>query len=196
MAERLIPEDHIMAQVLFEAGVNLADPNFLGTSERWLKYLHHYLQPYSAEQDLGVTFRPTGEGTYDHAMIVQVGIPYRAVCAHHLLPVLGTAHVGYIPNQKVVGLSKLSRVVYGISHAMPSLQEDVCNRITAELMIYLAPLGAMCVITAEHGCMAARGVEEAAGCVQTVTSSVKGVFIGRIETRQEFYDLIKIGSRR
>ncbi len=180
--------------VLKGMGVDLDDQNFKYTPERWLKYLQSYTQEYSPETDLGVTFAATGDSTYDHAMIVQVGIPYRAVCAHHLLPVLGTAHVGYIPKARVVGLSKLSRLVYGVTHRTPSLQEDVCDHITTLLMQHLKPLGAICVISAEHGCMAARGVEEATGCVKTVTSSIKGVFIDDRATRAEFYGLVEIGN--
>ncbi len=183
-----------MSEILVTMGIDLKDPNFEKTPMRWLKTLTHYLQPYDPKQDLGITFPPSGKSTFDNAMIVQVGIPYRAICAHHLLPVLGTAHVGYIPEGDVVGLSKLSRLVYGISHRMPSLQEDVCNEVTEALMDHLSPLGAMCVISAEHGCMSARGVEEASGCIQTVTSSIKGVFIDKHEARQEFYELIKVAS--
>ena len=185
-------EEGYIAVVLRDAGINLADPNFLGTPKRWLAYLHHYTQPYDPAKDLEVTFPPQSGDKFANAMIVQVGIPYRAVCAHHLLPVLGTAHVGYIPETSVVGLSKLTRLVHGITHMMPSLQEDVCDAITATLMHYLKPLGAMCVIHAEHGCMSARGVEEASGCISTATASVKGVFAVQPETRQEFYDLIKV----
>lgn len=184
-----------MGMVLRDAGIDLTDPNFLDTPERWLKYLAHYTQPYDPAQDLDVTFPPQYGTKFDNAMIVQVGIPYRAVCAHHLLPVLGTAHVGYIPSTRVVGLSKLTRLVHGITHMMPSLQEDVCNAVTTALTSHLGPLGAMCVIHAEHGCMAARGVEEASGCISTATASVKGVFANQAETRQEFYDLVKLGSK-
>ena len=172
------------------------DENFKDTPHRWLKYLMSYTQPYDASHDLGVTFPSARAGTeiYDHAMVVQVGIPYRAVCAHHLLPVLGVAHVGYIPKDRVVGLSKLSRLVYGISHALPSLQEDVCDAVTEALITHLNPVGAMCVISAEHGCMAARGVEEASGCVETVTSSIKGVFQKDSAARFEFYQLANLGG--
>ena len=171
-------------------------PNFDGTPARWVKYLEAYTQEYRPHDDLGTTFPLKGAAgdVYDRAMIVQVGIPYRAVCAHHLLPVLGTAHVGYIPEDRVVGLSKLTRLVYGLSHRMPSLQEDVCHAITATLMHHLKPIGAMCVISAEHGCMAARGVEEATGQVQTVTSSVKGAFIEKVDAREEFYRLVSLGG--
>ena len=181
---------------LMKLGLPTEDENFTGTALRWVKYLESYTRFYNASNDLGVTFPLKGslEDVYDYAMIVQVGIPYRAVCAHHLLPVLGTAHVGYIPKSRVVGLSKLSRLVYGVSHEMPSLQEDVCHAVTSHLMTFLKPIGAMCVIKAEHGCMAARGVEEATGCIQTVTSSVKGVFKDQHESRQEFYELVKAGS--
>ncbi len=179
--------------ILREMGIDLTDPNFVGTPLRWLKYIKHYTQPYSPKEDLAVTFPPKdGEDIFDNAMIVQVGIPYRAMCAHHLLPVLGTAHVGYVPEKRVVGLSKLTRLVHGITHRMPSLQENVCNEITDALMGYLSPLGAMCVISAEHGCMSARGVEEASGCISTATASVKGVFATKHEVRQEFYSLIGV----
>lgn len=181
--------------ILCEMGIDLNDPNFESTPARWLQYLHHYTQVYDPKQDLSVTFPPKGGGDiFDNAMIVQVGIPYRAVCAHHLLPVLGTAHVGYVPMECVVGLSKLTRLVHGITHRMPSLQEDVCNEVTDALMGHLNPLGAMCVISAEHGCMAARGVEEASGCIATVTASVKGVFATKHEVRQEFYSLIGVAN--
>lgn len=174
----------------------LEDENFQNTPTRWIKYITSYMVPYSAGADLGVTYPPrrARHEIYDRAMVVQVGIPYRACCAHHLLPVLGTAHVGYIPKDRVVGLSKITRLVYGYSHQMPSLQEDVCDEITHALMTHLKPEGAMCVISAEHGCMAARGVEEATGCIQTVTSSVKGIFRENTEAREEFYHLVDRGT--
>lgn len=174
-----------------------SDENFMQTPKRWQKYLLSYMQEYNPRKDLSVTFplhKPIAE-KYDRAMVVQVGIPYRAACAHHLLPVLGTAHVGYIPSKRAVGLSKLTRLVYGFSHATPSLQEDVCEQITDALMRFLEPAGAMCVISAEHGCMSARGVEEATGCISTVTSSVKGVFQNQMESREEFYHLIARGTK-
>jgi GTP cyclohydrolase I len=177
---------------LGQRGIDMYDANFEHTPERWMRYLESYTVKYNPEDDLKITFPPSDPlgDAYDRAMIVQTGIPYRAVCAHHLLPVLGTAHVGYIPNLRVVGLSKLTRLVYGITHATPSLQEDVTHQITACLMEHLEPQGAMCVISAEHGCMAARGVEEATGQIDTVTSSVKGVFAEKVEAREEFFHLI------
>ncbi len=176
------------------------DENFRDTPTRFAKYIIAYARPYDPGHDLGVTFPLRKESPddpiskYHRAMVVQVGIPYRAACAHHLLPVLGTAHLGYVPQDRVVGLSKLARLVYGLSHEMPSLQEDVCDAITDALMEHLSPRGAMCVISAEHGCMSARGVEEPTNCINTVTSSVKGIFIDQHESREEFYRMVAQGA--
>lgn len=177
-------------KVLQSFGIDVfGDENFKGTADRWLKYMEHYLQPYDPVEILSKSFKaPTKGNTYGHAMIVQGPIPYQAMCAHHLLPVLGTAHVGYIAQDRVVGLSKLTRLVYGIAHRRPSLQEDVGNEIVEALMTHLNALGAMCVISAEHGCMAARGVESSG--VLTTTSSLRGVFIDKHETRNEFMQLV------
>ena len=170
------------------------DENFRHTASRWLKYIESYTQPYNNEQDLQTTFplAQKHKDTYDRSIVVQVGIPYRAICAHHLLPVLGTAHIGYLPGERVVGLSKLTRLVHGITHRMPSLQEDICDEITYALMDHLTAQGAMCVISAEHGCMAARGVAESS--IRTVTASVKGLFQENTAAREEFYHLIERGT--
>ncbi len=191
-AEKDVQPQAYMRVILKELGINLQDENFNGTPERWLKYLESFLVPYDSSKDLKTTFplKGSSDDVYDTAMIVQTGIPYRAVCAHHLLPVLGTAHVGYIPKTSVVGISKLSRLVYGLTHSLPSLQEDICHAVTEQLMYHLNPIGAMCVISAEHGCMAARGVEEATGQTQTITSSIKGVFASKVDAREEFYRLV------
>jgi len=174
------------------------DPNFQNTPERWTRYLLEFLQPFEASEVLSVTFPPTNPGF--NPMVVQGDIPYRAVCAHHLVPVLGHAHVGYIPNTKIVGLSKLSRLVWGITHRKPSLQEAVCDEIVDSLCQYLelgsaedSPSGAMCVIVAEHGCMACRGIAEPG--VNTGMSSVRGAFRYRPEARAEFFALVNMTKK-
>lgn len=178
--------------IIREMGCNIDDPNFQDTPIRWLKYIRHYCEPFHPATVLGVTFPlESTENVYERAMVIQTGIPYRAICAHHLVPVLGTAHIGYIPNERVVGLSKLARLLYGVSHSKPSLQEDVGNTVVDALMQHLEPLGAMCIIKAEHGCMSARGVEEATGCIDTVTSHVRGVF-AEPAVRMEFLALAGI----
>lgn len=188
-----------MEMVLFNLGINLEDENFQNSPARFIKYLEHYIQPYDPSQDLKVDFGLSKATTvkdnhneFNHAMVVQTNIPYRAVCAHHLLPVHDVAHLGYIPRERVVGLSKLTRVVQGIAHAMPSLQEAVGNSVVEALMEHLNPIGAICVINAEHGCMHARGVQEVG--VQTVTSSIRGIFQTDSKAREEFYALIGMNT--
>lgn len=182
------------------------------THTRWLKTVAHYCQPYHPQTDLATTYssreslykRSVGklgvpthlvrdedayiEGVYRHGMVVQSDIPYRALCAHHLLPVLGRAHVAYIPKDKWTGLSKLSRVVYGIAHSEPSIQEVIGNKVADALSTYLEAVGSACIITAEHSCMGCRGVEEP--YVLTTTASLRGVFQTDSTCRQELYNII------
>ena len=189
-----------LENVLVNLGLPIGtDENFDRTSERWLQAIAHYMQPYDPKADLGVTFPvedahvdPDDPSIFDCGMVVQSNIPYRALCAHHLLPVLGTAHVGYLPNARVVGISKLARLVYGVSHAMPSLQEDVGHKIATALVGYLNSAGSICVISAEHGCMGCRGTEEHG--VKTNTAALRGEFT-KTEVRQEFYSLLNINAR-
>lgn len=183
-----------IAKVLGELGINFEDQNFKDTPRRWLKFIMEFCQEYDPVEDLSKTFDEPVTNVYHHGIIVQSNIPYQAVCAHHLVPVLGRAHVAYLPDQKVVGLSKLTRLVWGYCHASPSLQEDVGNEVVDAIMKLLGAKGAMCVISAEHGCMACRGVAQQD--IQTVTSSIRGLFIDDKDVRREVYDIIKIGGTR
>ena len=170
------------------------EQNVPKTPQRWLKFMKHYLQPYDPREDLGVHFPYEHRGdTVEHrSMKIQRNIPYTAVCAHHLLPVLGHATVAYIPNDKITGLSKLTRVVYGVTHREPSLQEEVGLEIADLLMMHLNALGSACIITAIHGCMACRGVE--VRDVETITSALRGVFYTKPEARQELLALMGMKS--
>lgn len=190
MAEDLYSETiRNLRNLLDSIGIPTTEPNFKETPERWIRYLKGYMQDYDPKVDLGTCF-PVEPGF--HSMIVQSDIPFEGVCAHHLVPFLGRAHLGYIPNERVVGLSKLTRLVYGMSHAKPSIQEEICDKIADAIMIHLAASGTIVVIQAEHGCMACRGVERAG--IITSTASVRGVFRDVPHAREEFYQLI--ASRR
>lgn len=169
--------------------IDHSDTNFRGTDERFARYLEAYCQPYDPSDDLSVTFDTTFQQKYQHGIVLQRDIPFSAVCAHHLLPFLGAAHVAYIPKYKVVGLSKLSRLVYGVSHHTPGIQETIGERIVDALMEHLGAQGAFCMISAEHGCMAARGIEKPG--VKTVTAHLRGVFEEEAP-RNEVYQLLKI----
>lgn len=169
-------------------GWNLDDPNFQDTPARWLKFMREYSQPYDATEDLSKTFPPKVPNGEFHTLLVQDSIPYQALCAHHLAPVIGDAYVGYISTDKAVGLSKLTRLVQGISHRSPSLQEDVCNEVVDSLQEHLAPLGSICLIRAEHGCMACRGVSRPG--IFTTTVSLRGIFKERHSLVTEFYSIV------
>ena len=176
-----------------DTGLNLVmdSEQLENTPIRWLKFIDEFMQPFDIEECLSKTFTPKYPeiGT----MVVQANIPYRAICAHHLVPVLGKAHIGYIAHTKVVGLSKLARLIDGISHMRPSLQENVGEQVVNALYGYLLPMGAGCVIAAEHGCIACRGIAEPG--VATVTSSFRGAFLEEDRghaARAEFFELIKM----
>jgi GTP cyclohydrolase I len=183
-------------QVLSALGMpTVDDENFHDTAKRWLKFIREFMIPYDPREHLSKSFQPKIRETqdasrYGQALVVQNNIPFQAVCAHHLVPVLGRAAVGYIPSERVVGLSKLSRLVWGISHRSPSLQEDVTNEVVDALMEHLKPVGAMCVIQAEHGCMACRGFAQQE--IVTSTSALRGAFIDEPHARTEFYNLARI----
>lgn len=122
---------------------------------------------------------------YNHMVIVK-DIPFYSLCEHHMLPFYGKAHVAYIPNGYITGLSKIARVVDAFSHRL-QVQERMTTQIKACIREALNPLGVMVVIEAQHLCMQMRGVEKPGSI--TTTSDFCGAF-SRLETRQEFLDLV------
>lgn len=175
-------------------GINMEDENFRDTSDRFLKYLLEYLNPFDPVEVLKVDF--SNEHHVDagyRGMLVQHNIPFRTICPHHLLPVVGVAHVGYIPSKKLVGLSKLTRLVDAVGHEMPRMQETITDRIADILSEHLEAKGVMVVITATHGCMEGRGVK--VHDTPTTTSTVRGLFRDVSIARQEFFDLLKVVGR-
>ena len=129
------------------------------------------------------------EERYDELILVR-DIAMASICEHHLLPFIGSAHVGYIPNKKgqITGLSKLARVVDTASRR-PQVQERLTMQIADAIESRLDPRGVIVVIEAEHLCMTMRGVQKA-GSV-TVTSAVRGLFRENVATRDEAMRLIR-----
>jgi len=121
-------------------------------------------------------------------MIVQKDIDFYSLCEHHMLPFFGKAHIAYIPHHKIVGLSKLARLVDVYARRL-QVQERLTNQIATTIMEKLDALGVAVVIEAEHLCMRMRGVEKQNSSV--ITSSLLGAFRTRLETRNEFMTLIK-----
>ena len=121
-------------------------------------------------------------------MIVQKDIDFYSLCEHHLLPFFGKAHVAYIPHHKIVGVSKLARLVDIYARRL-QVQERLTNQIATTIMEKLDALGVAVVLEAEHLCMRMRGVEKQNSIV--ITSSLLGAFRTRQETRSEFMTLIR-----
>ena len=121
-------------------------------------------------------------------MIVQKDIDFYSLCEHHMLPFIGKAHVAYIPNHKIVGISKLARLVDVFARRL-QVQERMTNQIATTIMDKLDALGVAVVLEAEHLCMRMRGVEKQNSYV--ITSSLLGAFRSRVETRNEFMNLIR-----
>ena len=153
------------------------------TPRRVVGFLEEFCQPFPSHIWSGV-FASNG-----HDGIVAVSnIPFRMICEHHLLPALGYASIGYIPNKLVLGLSKLPRLVDAVGTEKPSLQEYITDRIADLLVENIEPSGTICMIKAEHTCMACRGV--ASPGVVTTTSSVRGLFRNVPAAREEFFHMI------
>ncbi len=128
---------------------------------------------------------------YDEMVLVR-DIAFNSMCEHHMLPFIGKAHIGYVPNGKVVGLSKLARVVEEISHR-PQVQERMTEEIANLLIEELDVKGVAVVIEASHSCMAIRGVRKPDSVC--VTSAMKGLFRSNLSSRSEVMTLI-YGDRR
>jgi GTP cyclohydrolase I len=121
-------------------------------------------------------------------MVLVRDIPIYSLCEHHLLPFYGNAHVGYIPNEKIVGISKIARMVDLFARRL-QVQERLTNQVAETLMDVLKPKGVAVVVDAEHLCMQMRGVQKRGTSI--ITSAMLGAFRKRPETRAEFMNLIK-----
>ncbi len=136
-----------------------------------------------------LTTFPNDEG-YDELVLAR-RIPLRSVCEHHLLPFVGVAHVGYLPGERILGLSKLARVVEHYA-ARPHVQERLTKQVADWLDTQLHPRGVGVVIEAEHTCMTLRGVQAAGS--STVTSTLLGTLRDDARSRQEFFALTGING--
>jgi GTP cyclohydrolase I len=129
----------------------------------------------------------------DHQeMVIIRDVSFYSICEHHLLPFFGTAHMGYVPRGRVVGISKLARAV-DILARRPQVQERLTSQVADAIMAALDPEGVAVVIRAEHLCMAMRGVRKPGSSV--VTSATRGEFRTSVATRAEFLSLLQEGIR-
>ncbi len=139
----------------------------------------------SAEEHLSKTF-----AVASNDLVIERDITFYSLCEHHLLPFYGKAAIGYIPNGRVAGLSKLARTVEVYARRL-QLQEQLCAQVADALMEYLAPQGAIVLMEAEHMCMTMRGVQKPG--TKTVTTIVRGAFAEDMMLQQTFLQMVNKG---
>ena len=163
------------------------DPDRPGLVETPRRVANMYAEMFSGlhlepERHLEVVFPEE----YDEMVLVR-DISFTSMCEHHLLPFTGVAHVAYVPDGKVTGLSKIARVVEEVSRR-PQVQERMTQTIADMVNSHLKTAGVACVISAEHSCMGIRGVRKPGST--TVTSALRGIFKTNQATRAEFMSLV------
>ena len=169
------------------------DPNregVLATPSRVARAYSEWFAGYEedAAAELARTFEEVEE--YDEMVLLR-DIPMHSHCEHHMVPFVGFAHVGYLPDKRVVGISKLARVVDIFARRL-QIQEKLTRQVADAIQTELRPLGVGGVIQATHGCMTSRGVKKDG--VSMVTSCLLGEFRDNPDTRREFLSLVH-GSR-
>jgi len=179
----------LVEQLLGFLGEDPTREGLLKTPERVAKALRFFTQGY--QQDIEEVLNGALYSVKYDEMVVVRDIDFFSLCEHHLLPFYGKCHVAYIPNDRVVGLSKIPRLVEVFSRRL-QVQERLTVQIAETLQEKLNPQGVAVVIEARHLCMMMRGVETPNAVA--VTSSMHGVFLNQQKTREEFLTLIRRGS--
>jgi len=171
-------------EILAAVGEN---PDREGLLETPGRVARMYAELFSGlHQDPGRHLQRVFEETYDEMVLVR-DISFNSVCEHHLLPFMGVAHVGYVPNGKVAGLSKLARVVEELSKR-PQVQERMTEQVADLMEAELNAKGVVVVLEASHSCMTIRGIRKPGSL--TVTSAVRGLFRTNESSRSEAMSLI------
>ena len=150
--------------------------------ESWKELYSGYNQ--DPKETLNATFN--GEG-YDGLVLLK-DIDFYSTCEHHMLSFQGAAHVAYIPTDRIVGISKLARIVDMYARSL-QIQERITTQVADALEKHLKPLGAAIIIEAKHECMGCRGIKKSNATM--TTSAMRGVFFDKAEARSELMDLIK-----
>lgn len=174
--------------ILEAVGADLKKKDIAATPARVAEMYGEILsgQFKKAEDELEIIL----EQKHDEIILLK-NIPLYSLCEHHLLPFVGKAHVAYIPDKRITGLSKIARVVDVLSKRL-QVQERLTTEVADAIMNKLRPKGVMVVIEAEHHCMSMRGVKKPG--TLTTTSVVRGIFLKNQKTRQEALSLMAAGK--
>ena len=174
-----------MAAIMEDLNLDLKDPNYEHTPERVAKMYLEMFHGLREGAEPKVTTFPNDEGY--HHMVIEREIPFYSMCAHHFVPFYGHAHIAYIPESTIVGLSKLPRILEFYAKR-PQLQERLTEQVAEFLWSGLKPKGVMVVIEARHLCVEMRGVKKAGAL--TTTSALRGCFADRM-VLDEFLALLR-----
>jgi GTP cyclohydrolase IA len=177
----LVAAERAALELLRAIGADVDSPDLLGTPRRVAASFAELLTP----TEFCATSFPN-EGRYDELVLVR-DIEFHTLCMHHLLPFHGQAHVAYLPGERIIGISKLARVVEAFTRDL-QLQERLTVQIADWLEQDLRPRGVGVVLSAEHSCMTIRGVRKPG--TRTVTSALRGQLRDDARTRQELFSLV------
>jgi GTP cyclohydrolase I len=180
------PIPPLVESLLAELGEDPSRDGLRATPDRVARALRELTDGYHVSPD-DVIANAVFDQDYDELVLVK-DIPFYSLCEHHMLPFFGTCHVGYLPKGKVVGLSKIPRLVEMFAHRL-QIQEQMTRQIAEALNESLAPRGVGVVVEARHLCMEMRGVEKVGS--QLITSCMLGTFRRDARTRAEFLDLVR-----
>ena len=179
----------LIQKLLAELGEDPSREGLLDTPKRVEKALKFLTSGYDADIDAVIN---DALFTVDYSeMVIVKDIDFYSLCEHHLLPFFGKCHVAYIPSDRVIGLSKIPRLVDVFSRRL-QVQERLTNQIAGTIKDKIAPIGVAVVMEATHLCMSMRGVEKQNS--YAVTSAMLGVFRDNARTRTEFLELIRHGG--
>ncbi len=178
---------HHIEEILKLLGEDPRREGLRDTPKRYAKAMQFLTSGYTANFDKLVGKALFKEGSSGSEIVIVRDIELFSLCEHHLLPFSGKAHVAYIPNGKIIGLSKIPRIIDGYARRL-QVQERLTTQISEHLMRILKPLGVAVIIESSHLCMMMRGVEKQNS--YTITSSMLGVFREDARTRQELLSLL------
>lgn len=185
-----LPDQDLIRRFLEQLGEDPSRGGLQETPERAAKAWAHWTSGYAEEPAAVLKCFEDGAEQYDE-LVFQGNIPWYSHCEHHMAPFFGVAHIAYIPNGKVVGLSKLSRLVDIFAHRL-QVQERMTRQIAEALQEHLKPLGVAVILNARHLCMESRGIRKIG--TRTKTSAVLGAFKDKPEARAEFMNLVGVAS--
>jgi len=177
------PEENII-RILEYIG---EDPKREGLKDTPKRIIKSYQKLYGGYAQNIKDFETTFESECDE-MILLKGIEFYSTCEHHMLPFFGKAHIAYIPDKKIIGISKLARILEMFARRL-QIQERLCFQVTEALEELIAPKGTACILEAQHFCMTSRGVEKQKSIM--VTSSLTGVLRTDPRARNEFMSMIR-----